>query len=766
LTSFVISFSFPPTDHSRVGLKLPLCVFHQSTMSLGLTVARHARHTSKVNVMKRIVVSLRVEWICLALGIAGLAGGVTWGGGIKPVMLGDWPGYPRVEAESIAISGSHAYVAARHHVQVVDLSASGGPQHVGGYSSLLSGERVAMVDPTTCVMVGWHGLFILDVGDPTDPRRLGRYDAHWGTPLGITVSWPYAYVALGNGGLAVIDLSDPENPVRIGDYEGGTDVVDVTVVGNHAYIADGDGGFRVIDVSNPASPVEVGAHATEARANAVAVTGNHAYVVARNYGLEVFDVSDPTTPVRIGTYETEPNASDVALLGSYACLTVGSELVLIDISDPGNPQRASGIDFPHLLRQVVALEPDVVVVLGAGQLRKIDLSNPIEPRHVGTFDGRGWATKVVSVDAYAYLADGPGGLRILDVSDPGAVKHVARQPTTSSAFGVAVSRSHAYVADQFGGLEVIDVSDPTRPERVGGQNVRWSATDVAVSESYAYVNDARWWPDGSSASPYGGEVWVIDISDPSNPKRIGGHDPNGCPNAIALSGAHVYVGVAWLDTPTPGGLGRDRGALQIVDVSDPANPRMVGVHSTEGWITGVALSGHHVFVTEHRRESESGSGLGHLLIIDVADPANPRHVATWETSGPADAVTVSGNTAWVAQGGEGLEVLDISNPARPWRVGFNESMRSVSGLSMVGGRVFVTSGIHGLAVFEMPPHLRLLERVGTNLRLTWESPRPVRLQHATSLVDPDWIDLIIGDADRSAELPPAAQHGFFRLLER
>jgi hypothetical protein len=456
------------------------------------------------------------------------------------------------------------------------------------------------------------------------------------------------------------------------------------------------------------------------------------------------------------------------LFGSYACLTVGSELVLIDISDPGNPQRVSGIDFPHLLKQVVVLDPDAVVVVGAGQLKKIDLSNPMEPRHVGTFDGKGWATQVVTVDAYAYLSDGPGGLRILDVSDPGAVKQVAHQITTSSALGLAVSASHAFVADQIGGLEVIDLSDPTRPERVGEQKVRWWATGVAVSGSYAYVNDARWWPTGSTGNRYGGEVWVIDISDPSNPTRVGGHDPGGSPNAIVWSGAYVYVGVAWYDAPDGGGLGRDRGQLQIVDVSDPANPRMVGVHPTDGWITDVALSGHHVYVTEHRREWEPGSGLGHLLIIDVSDPTAPVRVATWETAGPADAVTVSvsGHTAWVAQGGEGLEVLDVSDPVHPRRVGFNESMGSVSGLSMVGGRLFVTSGIHGLAVFEIPPHLRLLARDGTDLRLTWESPRPMRLQHATRLVDPDWMDLTIGDTDRSAVFPLSRRHGFFRLLER
>jgi hypothetical protein len=428
-----------------------------------------------------------------------------------------------------------------------------------------------------------------------------------------------------------------------------------------------------------------------------------------------------------------------------------------------NPQPVTEIQFPHLLRQVVVLEPDAVVVLGAGQLHKIDLSNPMEPRHAGTFDGRGWAVKVAVTDDFACLADGPGGLRILDVSNPGAVKQVAQQILPSSAFGVAVSGSHVYVADQIGGLEIINVSDPTRPERVGGQELRWWARDVAVSGSYAYVNDSRTWPDGSGGR-YGGEVWVIDISDPSKPNRVGGHDPNGSPNAIALSGAHAYVGAAWYDAPDETSLGTDRGELQIIDVSDPANPQMVGLHATEGWITGVAVSGHYVYVTEHRRGMEPGGGLGQLLIIDVSNPAAPRRVATWETARPADAVTVSGNTAWVSHEGAGLEVLDVSDPARPRRVGFSGSVRGASGLFSLEGRVFVAAGIHGLGIFEMPPHIRSLARDGTNLRIAWESLLPMRLQAATRLADPDWTDLAIEDTDRSAELPLSGRYRFFRLL--
>jgi len=55
-----------------------------------------------------------------------------------------------------------------------------------------------------------------------------------------------------------------------------------------------------------------------------------------------------------------------------------------------------------------------------------------------------------------------------------------------------VSGHYAYVADGEAGLQVIDVSDPANPRRVGGYDTPGRAVDVAVSGDYAYVADGNW----------------------------------------------------------------------------------------------------------------------------------------------------------------------------------------------------------------------------------------------------------------------------------
>ena len=75
------------------------------------------------------------------------------------------------------------------------------------------------------------------------------------------------------------------------------------------------------------------------------------------------------------------------------------------------------------------------------------------------------------------------------------------------AFGVAVSGNYAYVAIEWAGLQVIDVSNPANPRRVGGYDTGGHAWGVAVSGNYAYVADRE------------GGLQVIDVSNPAKPQR-------------------------------------------------------------------------------------------------------------------------------------------------------------------------------------------------------------------------------------------------------
>ena len=96
-------------------------------------------------------------------------------------------------------------------------------------------------------------------------------------------------------------------------------------------------------------------------------------------------------------------------------------------------------------------------------------------------------------------------------------------------------------------------------------------------------------------------------------------------------------------------------ALALAWVAQGADLELIG--QWPGWPrgmpTGLALSGNYAYMA---------SDPGGLQVIDVSDPANPQRVGRCDTSGSALDVAVSGNYAYVADGNAGLQVIDVSNP--------------------------------------------------------------------------------------------------------
>ena len=98
--------------------------------------------------------------------------------------------------------------------------------------------------------------------------------------------------------------------------------------------------------------------------------------------------------------------------------------------------------------------------------------------------------------------------------------------------------------------------------------------------------------------------------------------------------------------------------LQMIDISDPANPTLTGSYDTPGCAMGVAVSGDHAFVADY------SSG---LQMIEISEPINPVFAGSCASPGPPG-VAVSGDHAFVADPC-GLQVIDISDPTNPTLAG-------------------------------------------------------------------------------------------------
>ena len=182
----------------------------------------------------------------------------------------------------------------------------------------------------------------------------------------------------------------------------------------------------------------------------------------------------------------------------------------------------------------------------------------------------------------------------------------------------------------------------------------------------------------------GPRLVLLDLSAPVSPRLLGQSAPLGAhPHAIAVSGHYIYVAV-----------GRDRrepagpSGLHILDVSNPAQPRVVGAYESRGYAVGVALAGTFAYLIEASDRAGAPWTDAGLRILDVSTPSAPRSVGFFHP-GAVGGMAVAGATAYVAAGA--LYVLDISDPAHPTEIARYQPPGRARAVALAGTLAYVTT---------------------------------------------------------------------------
>ena len=183
---------------------------------------------------------------------------------------------------------------------------------------------------------------------------------------------------------------------------------------------------------------------------------------------------------------------------------------------------------------------------------------------------------------------------------------------------------------------------------------------LAVADGLAFV-----------AAEDNGGLRVFDVSDPTAIVEVGALDDIGNARGVDVSGGFAYVAVA------------DAG-LVVVDVTTPAEPRLVGSTGPMPWAARVQAHGSIAIVTNSETErfpsSCSGrqvwrSGDSSVWLVDVSDPAHMYTHTKIAQPGTSSASVAVGDRLYVVTAtsivpvGEPeedwLTTYDISEPDRP-----------------------------------------------------------------------------------------------------
>ncbi len=155
-------------------------------------------------------------------------------------------------------------------------------------------------------------------------------------------------------------------------------------------------------------------------------------------------------------------------------------------------------------------------------------------------------------------------------------------------------------------------------------------------------------------------------------------DTPGSAWAVAVSGNRAYVADEYY-------------GLQVIDITNPASPQIIGSVDTPGLASNVAISGHYAYVADW--------GFG-LRVINITNPASPQIVGSVDTPNMAHDVAMSGPYVYVADGTDGLLVIDVMDPGTPRIVG---SMATCSawGVAVSETHVYATCEAHGLQILPL-----------------------------------------------------------------
>lgn len=446
-----------------------------------------------------------------------------------------------------------------------------------------------------------------------------------------------AYLTVRGAGLRIVDVSNLEYPVLLGTLAtfpqpvGASPCnpapaiprplpagVAVNTQGTRAYVADGIGGLLIANVSNPGAP------------STLSTTLASAFISSTTAPFPAPGITAGLPGV------TGANAQDVVVRGKYAYVAGGpSGLQIYDVSisppvwkgsltyagpPPGN--FAGNFAFNNAFS--VCLSPDgKTAYVGYGYVAGAGFISPVPP--IGLSNGTA-TVPTLSPTGAVYGTVGVGG---------------AAGSNVDYAFS--------------GMLRIVDVSNPANPTWLGEVSL-WARFElgVRVQGRYAYVAGYA----GALGVP--GGLSIVDISNPANPTVVGFYDANHlCPRAYQRAASVGELSVAPIFSCPPIAVPTNTFRAWILNpFIAPAIPPFLNVGLLCGTVTGGAPENRPRRVQVQGDKVFMASTMSGLSVIDVSDPTNPT-MAGATGAGVARDVFVSGNTAYVAGGGTGLQIFDI-----------------------------------------------------------------------------------------------------------
>ena len=507
-----------------------------------------------------------------------------------------------------------------------------------------------------------------------------------------------------SGYIEVFNVRDPTNAPRVGRLA--TPVSDIDVEDTLLYSISADT-FRVFSFADPANPRLLGACADSGYA--LDYDGGYAYLRDR-WGMYILDVRDPTNPHRVASWGTD--IAGLKVRGNHCYVAQGqmgsSSLHVLNVTSPASPWQEGMLS--GLTGEGIYLVDTLLFMPGFDVVNVADSSRPtlVATTFVGGPRLGVWADDSLRLGFVAANYVGLHALSLTSVANPVLDTTILG---VGEALDISVAGQLACVACFRSDAVLFDISDPTAPREVGRYSAPGYVRSVLNAESLAYVP--------AFGQTHDTVLHAVDITDPSNPVKVGSVGGWEDPRAMVLRDSLLYCAEAYrfevfnvANPRQPEWMGRcdayssalglcvqDTWAyvaprLQIINVADPTSP----VRIYEG--SGSRLNGRGIAVRD--TFAYFLSNYDTLWVYSISNPYAPAIIG-WSPSGSHRGFDLVLLDSYAYAGCQDFRVFSLSSPAQPTSVGYYETPYYAMDIDTSGGYIYVACYLAGVEVLEMLP---------------------------------------------------------------
>ncbi len=190
----------------------------------------------------------------------------------------------------------------------------------------------------------------------------------------------------------------------------------------------------------------------------------------------------------------------------------------------------------------------------------------------------------------------------------------------------------AYLASFSNGVHILDISNRLAPSII--TTIPSSPREMKIVGTNAYL------VEGSGIDSQ--LMKIVDVADPLTPVARGEVALPTFTSGLAVSGSLAFAAM-------------QNNGLQVIDITSPAAPRLLGQLVTGNFVFAVAID-------EIRQIAILADGAG-LTIVDISNPSLPVILGNVPVSGGQ--IKLLGPLAFVANRISGLHVVDLTDPSTP-----------------------------------------------------------------------------------------------------